>query len=418
MKQNETKDNKYSEIKEGDYRMYICHEVVTIQHLDYPKVLKIEKVKMNVEECDLKILSGLNVLSVIRPHAILGVIALDHHFYLIYVTTAEIVGTIQDAEIYKLLEVDYIPLFNDEEQVPSFEIINYLCNIKNLLTMGFYYSFKYDLTTSLQKQVRNKLAKKDEFEKKFYWNYNINRKLFEAKVNQIFTVKFIFGYVNISEATISGEKIMLAIISRRSNKHAGTRYNTRGITDEGNVANFVETEQILKIKKSLYSVILLRGSAPIFFEQSPLNFQVSISRNPSMSSPAFLKHLEGIQKEFKYVLMMNLMSESKKDEELISNNFKNQFLINNINNCKYHQFDIHDVCKKDSFEKLEDYIDEKLGTIIENFNFFCYNEEKQITTSEQKGVFRINCLDCLDRTNIFESRIAWQVLLYQVIYNN
>lgn len=31
-------------------------------------------------------------------------------------------------------------------------------------------------------------------------------------------------------------------MSRRSCKRAGTRYNARGIDDDGNVANFVETE--------------------------------------------------------------------------------------------------------------------------------------------------------------------------------
>jgi len=34
-------------------------------------------------------------------------------------------------------------------------------------------------------------------------------------------------------------------VSRRSTKKAGTRYNSRGIDDEGYVANFVETESIM-----------------------------------------------------------------------------------------------------------------------------------------------------------------------------
>lgn len=28
----------------------------------------------------------------------------------------------------------------------------------------------------------------------------------------------------------------------------------------------------------------------------------------------------------------------------------------------------------------------------------------------QKGVFRVNCLDCLDRTNLLQSKIAYEVL--------
>jgi hypothetical protein len=39
-----------------------------------------------------------------------------------------------------------------------------------------------------------------------------------------------------------GKKIQFYLISRKSNKKAGTRYNSRGIDDDGNVANFCETE--------------------------------------------------------------------------------------------------------------------------------------------------------------------------------
>jgi len=412
MKQTEI---KYNEIKEGDYRIYISHEIVTIQHLDYPKVLKIEKVSCNVSESDQNVLSKLTVLSVIRPHAIIGILKVEGHSFLMYVETSELVGNILDsADIFKILEINYIPLFDEGKQILSSEIINYLTSIKNLFTMGFYYSFKYNISISRQSQSKTNISNSWDSEKKYILNYIMNKTLlFEQKVNNIWITACIFGYINIEETQISGENVKFAIISRRSYHQAGTRYNARGINDNGNVANYVETEQILKIKNNLYSTIILRGSAPIFFDQSPINFQIIIARNPSMTSPAFMKHLSEIQSDFKYVMMMNLMSESKPGEELISTNFKNQFLINNIDHCKYHIFDLHQECKKDKFEKLEEYINEKLLKILDNFNFFCEDENKKVI-SLQKGVFRVNCLDCLDRTNIFQSRLCWQILLHQV----
>jgi hypothetical protein len=42
------------------------------------------------------------------------------------------------------------------------------------------------------------------------------------------------------------------------------------------------------------------------------------------------------------------------------------------------------------------------------FNVFQVKTRKLIV--EQKGVFRTNCLDCLDRTNYVQSRIALKVL--------
>lgn len=53
------------------------------------------------------------------------------------------------------------------------------------------------------------------------------------------------------------------LISRRSRDRAGLRFQRRGIDDEGNVANFVETEQIVRCssKGRAFSFIQIRGSS-------------------------------------------------------------------------------------------------------------------------------------------------------------
>ena len=43
-----------------------------------------------------------------------------------------------------------------------------------------------------------------------------------------------------------GESPNLILISRRRTEMGGTRFNSRGIDEEGNTANFVETEMILQ----------------------------------------------------------------------------------------------------------------------------------------------------------------------------
>ena len=65
--------------------------------------------------------------------------------------------------------------------------------------------------------------------------------------------------------TINQNQIQFILISRRSQNYAGTRYNTRGIDDNGNVANFCETEQILIAGDKLFSFCQIRGSVPVFF---------------------------------------------------------------------------------------------------------------------------------------------------------
>jgi hypothetical protein len=41
---------------------------------------------------------------------------------------------------------------------------------------------------------------------------------------------------------ISGKKLEFYLIARRSSFKAGTRFNSRGVDDEGEVANYVELE--------------------------------------------------------------------------------------------------------------------------------------------------------------------------------
>ena len=43
--------------------------------------------------------------------------------------------------------------------------------------------------------------------------------------------------------------------------------NVRGLDDDGQAANFVETEQILKMGDVVYSFVTTRGSVPIFWQQ-------------------------------------------------------------------------------------------------------------------------------------------------------
>lgn len=52
------------------------------------------------------------------------------------------------------------------------------------------------------------------------------------------------------------------LISRVGSKRAGTRFLTRGVDDDGNTANFVETEMILETKSKLFSYVSVRGSVP------------------------------------------------------------------------------------------------------------------------------------------------------------
>ena len=58
----------------------------------------------------------------------------------------------------------------------------------------------------------------------------------------IFTKKKLFANIKLSEIKDLTNYYSLCLIARRSRHHAGARYQTRGLNEEGWAGNFVETE--------------------------------------------------------------------------------------------------------------------------------------------------------------------------------
>lgn len=84
---------------------------------------------------------------------------------------------------------------------------------------------------------------------------------------QLISIKI--SVVSIHSVRLQGHAVTYALISRRSRHRAGTRYNVRGIDVEGNVANYVETEQIVVDQDTslICSYLQTRGSIPLFWKQ-------------------------------------------------------------------------------------------------------------------------------------------------------
>lgn len=131
----------------------------------------------------------------------------------------------------------------------------------------------------------------ESYDDRFVWNTSLLKPLltFRAGLTQDMRIALdeqalilpvIQGFVG-STAISSGswkddgtpELAALGMISRLSWKRAGVRFRTRGIDDDGNVANFVETETILAVAGVCYSYVEVRGSVPLFWSQPESGLQ-------------------------------------------------------------------------------------------------------------------------------------------------
>ncbi|EAR95552.1 endonuclease/exonuclease/phosphatase family protein (macronuclear) [Tetrahymena thermophila SB210] len=283
-----------------------------------------------------------------------------------------------------------------------------ITNIRNLFQEGYYFSYTYDLSLSRQKQ-----AFQADREWRFAWNSYMCKDLIAAKVKPIWTIPVVQGFVSNFQVYMVGKKLDFYLIARRSCKKAGTRYNARGVDDEGNVGNYNEVEQFFIFNQYCCSHLQIRGSVPIFWKQTGITANTQITRTFEFTNGSFLKHFEDVKKNYNFVICVNLMKRGKPSEQLITEGFEAHVKNNNLDHVRYKFFDFHTVCKNEKYENVNPTIRE-MHKYNQNFLFYAEDLQNKTVIQTQKGIIRTNCLDCLDRTNVFQSKIALDMLVVQL----
>jgi hypothetical protein len=287
---------------------------------------------------------------------------------------------------------------------------------------SLYYSDTMDLTSSIQAYFSGKSEPNKMVEQKFCWNSRFDclliHNIYRPVINGIITIKHIQSYA---------EEFTYIIISRKDNRRSGMRLWVRGCDDNGWSANFVETEQIIvhnsKSGTDLLSYLQIRGSIPIKWTQMPdLTLNPIIFPHPieSENLNVFEKHANELVKSYKQVVLINLVGKERKQGKLgecfnnTVNNYKNMFDSIKVD---YVWFDFNAECKHMNYENISKLFNEPVISALNEdnythiivssnftFNNFTHSDFEVVKT--QQGVFRTNCIDTLDRTNIVQSIFA------------
>lgn len=94
------------------------------------------------------------------------------------------------------------------------------------------------------------------------------------------------------ELTVLGRVVYITLIARRSRYFAGARYLKRGVNDEGNVANEVETEQIVfEASTTGFYAPAPRFPKPVEEEEEEKAQTASAALRPSTPNPAPNGHI-------------------------------------------------------------------------------------------------------------------------------
>ena len=104
----------------------------------------------------------------------------------------------------------------------------------------------------------------------------------------------------------------------------GTRFNVRGVNDDGHVANFVETELAISLDRACASHVQTRGSVPLFWEQPGVQVgahKVRLSRCAEASAPAYDRHLQLLKHYYGRPTIVNLLGKAQEGERMLSTAF-------------------------------------------------------------------------------------------------
>ncbi|KAJ3060070.1 inositol polyphosphate 5-phosphatase, partial [Podochytrium sp. JEL0797] len=397
-------------------------------------------------------------------HGVLGTVQVGDDVFLGVVLDRQSAGVLAGAPVYRITKVAFFSLLFD-----SFDEYNYsdgpddsptprdtndpndqhpCTSIMKLFNAGsFYYSPEYDLTRSTLAKATHRIPTTaslfDSADPTFFWNHAMLAPILQMRSNElspqqrtaldnssmlILAIQGFAGIQPLHSSLPAHQQLKISIISRLSCRNAGTRFNARGIDDDGSCSNFVETEVVVETKGFLASFVVVRGSVPVFWEQTGIQIaghRVELSRGFEVTELAFRKHMENLEKQYGKLHIVNLLSgkEGGAEATLVQAYEQHVAKYNSRNADKNHQlayshFDYHSVVKNGGHEKAS-LVLEQIKPHLESWSYTLIETKPSAAPSTpvllQQGVMRVNCLDCLDRTNHIEY-IAAQVMVQRCLH--
>ncbi|KAI9472050.1 MAG: SacI homology domain-containing protein [Benjaminiella poitrasii] len=357
-------------------------------------------------------------------YGLLGLVRFWAGDYLLTITQRELVGSIRGKSIYRVGSFQVLPLahnlnkLNENQKSQEQKFVNLLeSHLKN---NTFYFSYDYDLTQSIQRQVlfeadqlKEPLYKRAD--ERFFWNRFVSSKLIDAKLDlSSFILPVMQGFVEVNKCQINNKEFVWGLITRRSRHRPGTRYFSRGIDERGHVSNFVETEQFVSYENQELSYVQTRGSIPVFWAQV-----INLKYTPRLWIGENKKNLAAARAHFDEQIriygpqiLVNLIN--KKGYELPMGQAYAR-TVEQLNDPRifYTHFDFHSECSKMRWHRIQLLVDQLKDKLVEQ-GYAHYDTANANLKKMQTSVVRSNCMDCLDRTNVVQSTLARWVLTQQL----
>ncbi|KJZ77345.1 hypothetical protein HIM_03069 [Hirsutella minnesotensis 3608] len=415
---------------------------------------------------------------------ILGVIQLRLDKYVVVISKAQPFGRLKGHMVYKVIAAEILPM--RERQIHDPDEDSFISLLQTFLHKGpMYFSYSIDLTNSFQRQSQADSStpfwmRSDD---RFFFNKYLQSDLIEFRKRgsrsqpgsqpgiDPFILPCIFGMLEIKPTTFNNTPLTLALISRRSRYRGGTRYFTRGVDEDGHVANYNETEQVVILNDSssglggyagssdmqsgkfgasagremqIMSYVQTRGSVPTYWSEiNSLRYVPKLQvRSTEAAITAAQKHFDEQIRLYGDNYLINLVNQKGREcrvkdsyermvETLVSGPqerresdrlTEEKFTTiqpgstrHAFDRLHYVYFDYHNETKGMKMHRAYALV-ERLREALANQGYFRGVDTPATIDGRidvrgiQTSVMRVNCMDCLDRTNVVQSMFARHML--------
>ena len=366
---------------------------------------------------------------IIDCFGIIGIISLEENTYLITITKAELICTINKKEIYKVKDTSFIKFIEKEEgENLSDDSIDsnksdkeeknskknnidedIIKNLQDIFKTGFYFSNEYDLANSITSHNQIFLFyQKDKLvtdydhivngNKNFLANFKLTDKVLSEEEKNKYNIKFFFSnviYGNIVSFDLFKNSVNIILISRRFLWNYGMHDYRKGLSKYGGNSNQIETELILIINQTdVFSYIFLSGYIPIYFKQN---------EDTNKADKAFIKYFKTLIDEYNVLFLFSLQKDNGKYIDKFKNMLiKNQYALKE--KWKYYNVDTKEQNIKDILDNIK-----KKKDLIE---FVGFNHSINIKNDKNVTQLGIFFLLSTDGTSLYENEYY---LIYDVI---
>lgn len=388
-------------------------------------LISIDRVNLdNISETSLENTESDNHLvngSVVTGVGLVGFLQLQGAIFLGIITKAVIAGYIGDHTVWSVSEVEWIPV-NFGINSPTTTDQRHLSLISNLFRASdFYFSYTYDLCCEY-----------------FKWNYLHMQKFRAKNFSQSWDLDLMCGSFRSVDFDSLGRAFNFSLICRRSPHFAGTRYRKRGLNVDGFCANEVETEQILVAYGPPHHIMTfkqVRGSVPLHWSQASHGLVPKpeiVIHHRDLNLDSTRKHFENLI--FRYGSPIKAVSLLSRGHHVHKTSTESGLAQEYNNAITYMKQVVGEEISLDEFD-LKGAVVGDSGTstpsTIEPIHSSMYTEARELAVrlvrecgwmwrggsveKNQKGIIRTNCVDCLDRTSIFQYIVGLHALSEQLI---